>query len=1063
MISGSIRIDQLSSNIVDFSSALDSFILAEDNELSNDIVDTSNNFYSNILLESSNINYNIDTTSNYLYGIALLEFSNIDNNIYTTSNNLYSHIDTEYIAMSNSIDTTSTSLYSFISLESIGASNSINNTLDIIHTSIGSEFDPLSNSINDTSNTLNTAVLSEYDKLDMDFDVIPVRFNRINTNTFDDLNSLKDTIIDRASNFYNAILISSDGFGQISERRSPGMVSISSNIYIFGGETTSDLVNDFYKIDTNTNTTTPISLNGDTITERDNFGIASYSSNIYIFGGYGNVRFERASNDFYRIDTVANHHVTRLTSDGFGKIDIRFGHNMLNIETDIYIFGGNNALFPNPLSEINEFTEYSNLYKIDTTKESTDPNYSIQLPLDGDNISARYFSGMTKIGTNIYIFGGESMGNVFHNDFYEIDTLTCNVTERSSDGFGKISPRYGHQMISIETDIYIFGGAFRNPNGSITEYNDLYKIDTTTYSVTKISSDGFGKISPRHGHQMISIETDIYIFGGYDDEFNYLNDFYKISTPITYNRVQLYIEETIILSDELASYTLNTGKLLHSQKNITKLNVIYYGLITDNTLTIDANDLPLSITEIEIIVKNNDLRPQFTIMISGFKEILTITIINEREHGGGLTINNPNNVTCIYQNLNNNDIETITIDQVTEHYVLDNAKIKGSPREVKVIVNAILYSSEQQQKGHGLTINFDNLLDSIKIIKIFVKANIYGSGGNGGIVREGVIDNANGVDGGDAIHIAGGDLKSNGKICYIYANNTSLKGGGGGGGGTDNFVARGAYYDESNGEVQPGTGSNGGGNGGAFNSGGGNSGGAAGERVNNGSKATVVLIDEDNTDTPVLNFTGQHRTLVKLTNPMSKYGYIVSATDKYYKRNKNKAIDIIESLPIVELSKTIKDKKVFGVISDKVEVNVKVENNYETSINSVGEGAIWVCDINGNLENGDYITSSIIPGIGMKQDDNLLHNYTVAKITMDCDFNPEYVEVKTLKKDKDSEELIKELVYDNENNLMYEYRYMLRYIRKDGEIIDESTYRLELSNGLEVYKMAFVGCTYHCG
>ena len=53
----------------------------------------------------------------------------------------------------------------------------------------------------------------------------------------------------------------------------------------------------------------------------------------------------------------------------------------------------------------------------------------------------------------------------------------------------------------------------------------------------------------------------------------------------------------------------------------------------------------------------------------------------------------------------------------------------------------------------------------------------------------------------------------------------------------------------------------------------------------------------------------------------------------------------------------------------------------------IGEGGIWVCNSNGNLENGDYIQSSDIIGYGEKQDDDFLHNYSVAKITMDIDFN----------------------------------------------------------------------------
>ena len=47
---------------------------------------------------------------------------------------------------------------------------------------------------------------------------------------------------------------------------------------------------------------------------------------------------------------------------------------------------------------------------------------------------------------------------------------------------------------------------------------------------------------------------------------------------------------------------------------------------------------------------------------------------------------------------------------------------------------------------------------------------------------------------------------------------------------------------------------------------------------------------------------------------------------------------------------------------------------------------IWVSNINGNFEAGDFITTSKIDGIGQRQDDNICYNYTVAKITSDLDF-----------------------------------------------------------------------------
>ena len=88
--------------------------------------------------------------------------------------------------------------------------------------------------------------------------------------------------------------------------------------------------------------------------------------------------------------------------------------------------------------------------------------------------------------------------------------------------------------------------------------------------------------------------------------------------------------------------------------------------------------------------------------------------------------------------------------------------------------------------------------------------------------------------------------------------------------------------------------------------------------------------------------------------------------------------------------------------------------NERLIVNSVGEGAIWVCNSNGNIENGDYITSSDHLGYGEKQEDDLLHNYTVAKATIDCNFELD--------------------------NVFYNC--------------------LELDNGLRI---AFISCTYHCG
>jgi hypothetical protein len=94
-------------------------------------------------------------------------------------------------------------------------------------------------------------------------------------------------------------------------------------------------------------------------------------------------------------------------------------------------------------------------------------------------------------------------------------------------------------------------------------------------------------------------------------------------------------------------------------------------------------------------------------------------------------------------------------------------------------------------------------------------------------------------------------------------------------------------------------------------------------------------------------------------------------------------ITIEDAIPIVQLCKVRKDKRVYGVLGSP---DRSTNNKARLIVNSVGEGAICVCNSNGNIENGDYIQSSDILGYGEKQDDDILHNYSVAKAVMDCNF-----------------------------------------------------------------------------
>ena len=242
-----------------------------------------------------------------------------------------------------------------------------------------------------------------------------------------------------------------------------------------------------------------------------------------------------------------------------------------------------------------------------------------------------------------------------------------------------------------------------------------------------------------------------------------------------------------------------------------------------------------------------------------------------------------------------------------------------------------------------------------------------------------------------------------------------------------------------------------------------------------------------------ITFTGQHLNLLNKNIDSSYYGLIVSSTGKYINFDNELRPKINEALPICTITDIDNDKKVFGVISNK-EDNKRThtdgniislmskynKNERRMRINSLGEGGIWVSNKNGNFENGDYITSSSIPGYGMKQiiNEDLVTEHTVAKITCDCNFNLNKIikqKLKIINKTDSNNNTIKNIDYNENGDLQYEddlddsgnqqliYKLNTRFLLFDGTQITKEEYDNKLSLNEEVYIACFVGCTYHCG
>ena len=133
-------------------------------------------------------------------------------------------------------------------------------------------------------------------------------------------------------------------------------------------------------------------------------------------------------------------------------------------------------------------------------------------------------------------------------------------------------------------------------------------------------------------------------------------------------------------------------------------------------------------------------------------------------------------------------------------------------------------------------------------------------------------------------------------------------------------------------------------------------------------------------------FTGAHEVIFAENMPGEIVpGMIVSVTGKTEARkDKNGEISLSSTLPTVTISTKAKDKAVFGVIVS--DGPLPEEHWYETQegerfgvVNALGEGRVWVTNFNGQIQAGDYITTSFVQGYGQLQDDDLLHSYTLGK------------------------------------------------------------------------------------
>lgn len=140
-------------------------------------------------------------------------------------------------------------------------------------------------------------------------------------------------------------------------------------------------------------------------------------------------------------------------------------------------------------------------------------------------------------------------------------------------------------------------------------------------------------------------------------------------------------------------------------------------------------------------------------------------------------------------------------------------------------------------------------------------------------------------------------------------------------------------------------------------------------------------------------FTGGHEVRLAPDSLPVLPGMVVSSTGLTRVRTDEAgAVSLSSTLPDVTVSAMPNDPAVLGVFVR--ETPLDEEHWYAPEpgdrfgvVNALGEGRVWVCDVNGSPRLGDYVTTSAVPGYAQRQDDDLLRNYTLGKVIEQVDWD----------------------------------------------------------------------------
>lgn len=200
------------------------------------------------------------------------------------------------------------------------------------------------------------------------------------------------------------------------------------------------------------------------------------------------------------------------------------------------------------------------------------------------------------------------------------------------------------------------------------------------------------------------------------------------------------------------------------------------------------------------------------------------------------------------------------------------------------------------------------------------------------------------------------------------------------------------------------------------------------------------------TDTSSTNFRCERFFMVETVDIGECIGMIVSTTGEIYNQDLSQTPNIDTAVsPKIVLTNKANDPSVVGTIVGSEMYSRKIDMRFISSeepqiddinrvlVNTSNMGVIWVCELGGELRQGDLLTSSPLKGYAMKQKEDVYKRSTIGKSYFDTDFTDETIIMKKVI-DFDEDGPIYEDLKDLEGDIMTAPKCYIRYVHREGGI-----------------------------